>query len=275
MVERVTLILDSFDAPTTRLTLEEVSCRAGLPRSTVHRILDQLVKLDWIEHASFGYCLGRRSLGFGADPDGHARIREAAAPVLHTLHMRTGLVVHLSVLDGGDGVYLDKIGGKLAAALPSRVGGRVPAHATACGKALLAWLDPESVDDLYRHEYPRRATERTIGDVSLLHQELGRIRRRHGVAFERDEAVRGVSCVGVAVRGHDGPVASISLAGRTQEVHLERVAPIVAEAARDVTGALFPETGRRRTRAVPDAVPPSWTPPALDRMLSMPPTGWL
>ena len=46
MIERMTLILDAFDGRAARLTLEEVVCRTQLPRSTVHRILDQLVKLD-------------------------------------------------------------------------------------------------------------------------------------------------------------------------------------------------------------------------------------
>ena len=75
MVERMTLILDAFDGRAARLTLEEVACRTQLPRSTVHRILDQLVKLDWVDHASFGYCLGRRALGLGGGDGGHSQIR--------------------------------------------------------------------------------------------------------------------------------------------------------------------------------------------------------
>ncbi len=78
MVERMTLILDAFDDMSSRLTLEEVACRTHLPRSTVHRILDQMVRLDWIDHASFGYCLGRRAKAMGEGDGGHIRIREAA-----------------------------------------------------------------------------------------------------------------------------------------------------------------------------------------------------
>ena len=154
MVERMTLILDAFDGRAARLTLEEVACRTQLPRSTVHRILDQLVKLDWVDHASFGYCLGRRALGLGGGDGGHSQIREAAAPLLHELHLQTGMVVHLSVLDGRESVYLDKVGGRFAAALPSRVGGRVLAHSTAGGKAMLAWIDPERVDALFGSSLP-------------------------------------------------------------------------------------------------------------------------
>ncbi|QNG17924.1 IclR family transcriptional regulator [Rhodococcus triatomae] len=275
MVERMTLILDAFEGRASRLTLEEVACRSGLPRSTVHRILDQLVRVGWVDHASFGYCLGRRALGMGGGDNGQGQIRAAAAPLLHELHMQTGMVVHLSVLDGGEGVYLDKLGGRLAATLTSRVGGRVPAYSTAAGKAMLAWVDPERVDALYG---PRltRTTDRTIGDLTTLHQELNRIRRRRGLAFERGEAMRGVACVGAAVRGHDGPVAGISLCGDARTAALERVAPLVVDAAREVSRTLYPELGAprrgRRQAQVPES---SWSPQALDRLLSVPAGQWL
>jgi len=240
MVERMTLILEAFDAPMVRRSLEEVVSRTGLPRSTVHRILDQLVRLDWIVHTSSGYRLGRRSFGLG--DGGRAQIRAAAAPLLHELHLRTAMVVHLSVLDGGEIVYLDKVGGRLAASLPSRVGGRSPAYATAGGKAMLAWTDPERVDALYRHG-PHWPTERATSGLGALHRELNRVRQRSGLAFGRCVSVRGISCVGVAVRGTDGPVAGISLCGDVPVAQLERVAPLITHAAAAVSRALYPESG--------------------------------
>ncbi|MFC6580404.1 IclR family transcriptional regulator [Planomonospora parontospora] len=182
MVERMTLIMDAFTGRSTRLTLEDVARRTHLPRSTAHRILDQLVRLGWIEHTSSGYGLGPRALGLGGG-DGHGEVREAAAPLLHDLQLRTGLVVHLAVLDGAEVFYLDKVGGRFAASVPSRVGGRAPAHSTALGKAMLAWLEPEEVD--VRIGAIGRLTGRTIGEIGILHQELNRVRQRRGLAFER------------------------------------------------------------------------------------------
>src|SRR4051812_32472706 len=98
MVERMTLILDLFDRPHTRLTLEEVVHRTHLPRSTTHRILEQLVRLRWLDHTNVGYLLGQRSLELGGREIGQSTLRTAAAPVLHELAMRTELVVHLAVL---------------------------------------------------------------------------------------------------------------------------------------------------------------------------------
>uniref|UniRef100_A0AAU3H4B1 IclR family transcriptional regulator n=1 Tax=Streptomyces sp. NBC_01401 TaxID=2903854 RepID=A0AAU3H4B1_9ACTN len=268
MVERVTLIMDVFEGRTDRLSLEEVAGSTQLPRSTAHRILDQLVRLSWLEHTDFGYGLGRRALGFGGGDGGHSRIREASAARLHHLQIKTGLVVHLAVLDGAEVHYLDKVGGRFAATVPSRVGGRAPAHSTALGKAMLAWLEPEDVE-VRAAGFIGRLTQRTICDVGTLHQELNRIRRRHGLAFERGECFPGIACVAAAVRGPEGPVAAISLAGDSASP-LEKVAPLVGDAARQVSRELFPEQAKpagrgRRAAAVPEE---TWSPQAMDRLLA-------
>lgn len=238
MVERMTLILDAFESPSTRLTLEQVARTTHLPRSTAHRILDQLVRLEWLAHSSFGYLLGSRSLGLGGSGGSHLELREAAAEALHELQIRTGLVVHLAVLDGGQVRYLDKVGGRFATVVPSRVGGRAPAHCTALGKAMLAWQSAEDVESQIVPALGRH-TSRTICDMAMLHQEFSRIRARNGLAFERGECFAEISCVAAAVRGPEGPVAAISLVGDAS-TPLERVAPLVVEAARAVTRELFP-----------------------------------
>lgn len=238
MVERMTLILDAFDAPSTRLTLEQVTRTTRLPRSTAHRILDQLVRLRWLSHSSSGYALGTRALNLGGIGGSHLELREAAAAVLHELQVRTGMVAHLAILDGADVRYLDKIGGRFAATVPSRVGGRAPAQCTALGKAMLAWLPAEQVEERIMPTLGRQ-TSRTICDLVTLHRELGRIRERNGLAFERGECFSGISCVAVAIRGPEGPEAAISLVGDAHTA-LERVAPLVAAAARQVTRELYP-----------------------------------
>ncbi|MDP5181911.1 IclR family transcriptional regulator [Blastococcus sp. BMG 814] len=275
MVERMTLILDAFEGRSTRLTLEDVARRTHLPRSTAHRILDQLVRLSWLEHTPFGYRLGQRALGLGGCDGGFEEIRVAAAPLLHELQIKTGMVVHLAVLEGAAVYYLDKVGGRFAGAVPSRVGGRAPAHSTALGKAMLAWLEPEQVDCQIGQAIGR-LTSRTIGDLSTLHQELNRIRQRRGLAFERGECFSGIACVAAAVRGPEGPLASISLVGDAR-TPLEKVAPLVVDAARQVSLALHPNLDSdRRPRAIPGAAGPTWSSQTLDRLLAAGENGdWL
>ncbi|WP_223124099.1 IclR family transcriptional regulator [Nocardioides marmotae] len=246
MVERMTLILDLFTTRRTRLGLEDIAGATGLPRSTAHRILDQLVGLDWVEHGSAGYGLGRRSLVLGGGSAEHADLRSAASPYLHELLLATGAVIHLGVLDGGRVSYLDKLGGRFATSVPSRVGGSAPAHCTGLGKAMLAWIEPERVDTLVGDGMPAR-TGATIARLDALHRELGRIRARGGLALERGECFPHIACVAAAVRGPREPVGAISIVV-SADAALERVAPLVLGAARRVSEDLFPDVDDRHRR---------------------------
>ncbi|MFI6338929.1 IclR family transcriptional regulator [Streptomyces sp. NPDC050535] len=250
-MERVTLIMDLFERPQTRLTLETVSRRTGLPRSTTHRILDQLVRLDWLRHSASGYLLGPRALGLGGREIGHSTLRAAAAPHLLELAVRTKMVVHLAVLDGPEIYYLDKAGGRAAVDIPSRVGGRAVAHCTGLGKAMLAWLSPEEIDARYAQVIGRR-TPHSIGHLDALHRELGSVRRRDGLAIDRGECFPDIACVGLAIRGPDGPVAAISAVGDGSSP-VERIAPLVVNAVRAVTEELFDST-QPYLREAPDEV---------------------
>ncbi|MBM9460126.1 IclR family transcriptional regulator [Nocardioides sp. zg-536] len=246
MVERMTLILDLFTTRRTWLGLEDIVQATGLPRSTTHRILEQLVRLEWIEHGNAGYGLGRRSLVLGGGAGDHADLRSAASPYLHDLLLKTGAVIHLAVLEEGRVRYLDKLGGRFAAAVPSRVGGSAPAHCTGLGKAMLAWLEPEQVDELVGSELPAR-TAATIADLDVLHGELARVRARGGLALERGECYPDIACVAAAVRGPRGPVGSISVVAAASTT-LERMAPLVVSAARRIAADLFPDVDARSRR---------------------------
>jgi DNA-binding IclR family transcriptional regulator len=238
MVERMTLILDLFATREQVRTLEQVSRRTGLPRSSAHRILEQLVRLEWLHHGPGGYALGARSLGIGGGEGEHGRLRAVAAPYLQDLLLRTGAVVHLAVLDGRHVRYLDKLGGRAAVDVPSRVGGLAAAELTGLGRAILAWLGPEEVD------------ARLGVAATSLHQELRRVRARGGLAVEHGSCVPGLSCAAAAVRGPHGPVAAISVTA-PQTAGPDRAAPLVLDAARRITEELFgPRAGRREPASV-------------------------
>ncbi|WP_227983398.1 IclR family transcriptional regulator [Nocardia spumae] len=245
----MTLILDMFEHRSTRLSLVEICNHSGLPRSTAHRILEQLVKLHWLEHTPSGYCLGRRSLGLGGYDGQHGEIREAAADYLHDLQLRTGMVVHLAALEGADEIYLDKLGGPFARTLESRVGFRSLAHHTTGGRAMLAWLPPEEVESLLARRLANPATARGW-DLAGLYRELNRIRQNRGLSFDRGEWTnimvgRMLPSVATAIRGPQGPVAAICLCGETNFATMERLAPLVADAATRTARVLFPEAARR------------------------------
>ncbi|WP_067478024.1 IclR family transcriptional regulator [Nocardia amamiensis] len=248
MIERMTLLLDAFDGATPTLTLVGLAERTGLPRSTVHRILDQLIRLRWLAHAPGGYRLGVRTLELGGLAADHNEIRDLVSPLLHDLSQQTGMVGHLGVLDGPEVLYLDKVG-RYAATVPTRLGGRMPAHSTALGKALLATLEPSIVEASFRDRLPQ-LTARTIADRTELHRELGRIRNRQGVAVDNEESVPGIACVAVPIRGRGAAVAAVSLSGQIggdrAALDTARLARLLVEVAHEAGRSLFPRHVRWR-----------------------------
>jgi DNA-binding IclR family transcriptional regulator len=232
MIDRVSLVLDAFDGP-GRLSLAQVVRRTGLPRSSAHRMLERLVQLRWLRRQGRDYELGMRLVELGSLAVHQDRLHRAAQPALHELHRATGLVVHLAVLDGMDVVYLEKISGGFGAAVPSRVGGRQPAHCTAVGKALLAFSDPARVED-FDVDMLSRKTRYSISTRRQLTEELNAIRAR-GVAYERGESVAGFGCVAAPIGdiGHAGePLAAVSVCGPLDRMAFDhRLAGVVRTTA--------------------------------------------
>lgn len=134
------LVLDAIDGP-GRLTLAQIVRRTGLPRSSAHQMLERVVQLRWLRRSGRDYELGMRLVEPGSLAVHQDRLHEAAIPKLHELHAVTGLVVHLAVLGGSDVVSMEKVGNRMTAAIPSRVGGRQLAHCTAVCKTTLAFAD--------------------------------------------------------------------------------------------------------------------------------------
>src|SRR6202046_5536077 len=143
VVGRLEAILASFDGLDRGLGASEISHRIGLPKSTVHRLANQLCAVGWLERNSGGYRVGLKLLLLGSVVLQRTGLREAAIEHLHSLAQRTGLTVHLGILDHGEVVYLDRVT-TTRVTLPTRVGGRHPAYCTAIGKVLLAFEDPAS-----------------------------------------------------------------------------------------------------------------------------------
>ena len=210
VIDRISLVLDAFEGP-GRLTLAQIVRRTGLPRSSAHRMLERLVQLRWLRRSGRDYELGMRLVELGSLAVHQDRLVRAAAPLLGELHRATGLVVHLAVLDGPDVVYLDKIGDRALGAIPTRVGGRQPAHCTAVGKAILAYCDQDACENSYV-DLRVRKTRYSISTNSQLAAELAKV-RAHGVAFEREESLLGFGCVAAPIGNPGEAVAAVSVCG--------------------------------------------------------------
>ena len=233
--EKTLSVLDALDGARSRLG--DIAARAELPKSTVHRILRRLVERGYARAEGDGvYVLGPRVLTMASAMLHTLDAARVAAPVLRELHAEVGHTVHFAMLSDDEAVYLEKlVDPGLPYQFASRVGGRIPLHCTAIGKALLA--DMQSLPQL---DFVRR-TPRTMASADELRAELARVRSR-GFAIDDEENERNIRCVGAAVRDHTGAAThAISVSALTVEVSLEdalALGPRVVAAADAVSQAL-------------------------------------
>lgn len=272
MLDRMTLIIDTIGGGNARLGVDVLARRTGLPRSTVRGILEHLVRLQWVTVDAGGYGIGPRLGGVVSDDRAHGDLRAAAAEPMRRLHLATGLVAHLARHTGTSMFYLDKVGVPAADHVPTRVGGREPLHATALGKATMAWWAPEEVDEVLAGTLAGR-TRHTIGSLAVLHEELARIRTRGGLAHDRGEHTEHIACVAAAIRA-DGarPVAALSLTGRDFN-RVAAAAPLVRDAARQISRELFPAVPPQEAGTAPAAesterVHAGWSPSMLEPIVA-------
>jgi DNA-binding IclR family transcriptional regulator len=237
MIQRMTLIIEAFEHLQSRLTLEEVASRANLPRSTTHRILDQLVRSRWLERRGTSYQLGERALKLGDRWVCQSSLRVAAAPHLHELATRTGMVADFAILEGSEIWFLETVRGRTRLGAPTRLGSRLPAHRTALGKAMLASLEPEQIDTRYAQS-KAQCTRLSVQTLAGLHRELAKVRSRNGLAVDRGECFATLGCVGMALSGPAGAVGAVSVASDLRNPALDRVAPIVAATASKIESDL-------------------------------------
>ncbi|WP_248925238.1 IclR family transcriptional regulator [Paenibacillus hamazuiensis] len=212
-VERALQILNLFDEQTTELKITEISKRMNLHKSTVHSLLKTLEAYRYIKQDEES---GKYRLGMALFERGNLLlqtmdVRSVARKYLLELSAQTGQTVNLVILDGNEGVYIDKVEGPKAAIRYSRIGRRIPLHCSAVGKALGAYLKQEELMTLLQNYRYERRTPQTIDNEADFLRELAAVREQ-GVAYDREENEPGVRCAAVPVRDHTGQVvAAVSL----------------------------------------------------------------
>ena len=214
------------------LPLGVLAAHADLPKATAHGLLKTLVEERALERTSNGYRLGLRLFELGERVRVKRDLREAALPFLQDLYEATHHTVHLAVLEGTEAIYLERIRGHRAmTTIPSSLGGRLPAHCTGVGKALLA-----GCDDAQERLGPgplKARTPHTITVPAVLLREFERIRRT-GVAVDREEVRVGLGCVAAGIFVDGQTVAALSVAGPIADINVNRLTIAVRAAANGV-----------------------------------------
>ena len=169
VTSRVLAVLSAFDDSHPRLRLSEVARRSGLPVSTVSRLLAELVAGEALARRPDGrYEVGRRLWQLGLLAPVNQELREVALPFIHDIQTATGDVVHIAVREGIAALYVERVVGRGSVPVVSRMGSRLPLHATGVGKVLLAEAPPEVLAEALANltSLPAENLQRTISRVN-------------------------------------------------------------------------------------------------------------
>lgn len=234
---RIAAIMDAFDMGDQVLTLRELTQRANLPKSTVHRLVEQLRAIGWVERDhNNGYRVGMRLFELGGLALQRNQLRDSAFPHLHALATRTGLAVQLGVLDRGEVVYLERIVlGSFA--LPTRLGGRMPAYCTGLGKAMLAF-DDAAAEEVMESRLVKR-TDHTITEPTALRANLDDI-RHCGVARDFKESYESLVCVAAPIRNSGRAIGAVSVTGPAGQMDWDATTEAVRHTAASIWNSRFP-----------------------------------
>ncbi|MET0135280.1 MAG: IclR family transcriptional regulator [Kibdelosporangium sp.] len=185
VASRVFRVLDAFSETRPALTLSELSASTGLPLSTTHRLVAELTTWGGLARGTDGrYRVGLRLLEIGSLSPGSLSLRERAMPFLEDLYSATRQNVQLAVRDELEAVYVERISARGAVNIVTRVGSRMPLHATGVGLILLAHADNDVRERVFANPL-ERFTELTISSTKQLREVLAATRRDGYVVSDR------------------------------------------------------------------------------------------
>ncbi len=223
------LVLSEKPCGVTKLALQ-----LDMSKSNVHRLLQTLVSSGFVKQnaATEHYELTLKLWEFGSKVMSRIDLKRVAWPHLELLSTQTSETIHLSILDGREVIYVDKIDGSLPIRSYTEIGGRAPAYCVATGKALLAYQPDEVIDRLATHLHP--FTSKAVTDIEELRKELARVRKL-GYAINRGEWRESVGGIAAPiVNGSGAAIAAVGVSGPTQRLRpgvLREMSLLVIQAA--------------------------------------------
>lgn len=231
---RILEILQELDGA----SVTEVSDHVGMSKSNVYKYLKTLEEERYIVKSdNMRYHLGLRFLGMGAKSRRRYRIYETAKPQIMELAEESDEMANLMVEEHGRGIFLYRADSSHAVNLDTHAGRDVYLHTTAMGKAILAYLPEDRVDEIIRSYGLPRETSKTITEREALFEELEEI-RECGLAYDNEERLKGLRCVAGAILDPNNRVlGAISISGpssRINGVKLEEEIPEAIQRAKNV-----------------------------------------
>jgi IclR family acetate operon transcriptional repressor len=243
-LDRAFLILDVMADAGGEAKLTEIAASAGLNVSTCHHLISTLHNWGYVARGlnSRSYVLGSRILHLSAACLRQVDLPRRAQSLVDRLNDQTREAVQLAIMQDTNLVHVLRREARHAVRVEAGFGGNSgAAHATATGKAILAWLPPTELDRIVADKGLAAFTPNTITDLEQLKEHL-RLVRRNGFSIDREEFQIGVICLGAAIRDHAGAVVgSISVSAPVFRVtgdYIDQIKVHVIAAADELSAEL-------------------------------------
>jgi len=244
VIERMFALIDVLASRTDPISLKEISEKTGLHPSTTHRILNDLAVGRFVDRPAAGsYRLGMRLLELGNLVKGRLSVRDAALAPMRELHKITQQPVNLSLRQGDEIVYIERVFSERSGMQVVRaIGGRAPLHLTSTGKLFLAAEEPQRVRSYATRTGLAGHTRNSITQLPLLERELS-MARQQGVARDNEELELGVKCIAAGIYDDQNKlIAGLSISAPADRLD-DSWLPKLQSTANEISSALGRHTG--------------------------------
>ena len=224
-VNKALNILECFTATQRELTLSQISRHLGLPKSTTLNLIRTLEANGYLLHLANTqtYQLGYKVMGLSYNLRASMPIIQYATPFLEELQVKTGENVYLTTHVDGQVLYLEGVYPSIRIGNYSVAGKRLPLHCTGCGKAMMAYLPKDELEEVINQWGLPKITKNTITTRERLEKELALTRKR-GYALDLEEETLGVKCVAMPILDSTGyPAGAISISGTVMSMRDELI----------------------------------------------------
>lgn len=234
---KVLAILDAFGPGRPELSLSELARRSGLPLSTTHRLVAELLAWGGLERGDDQrYRVGLHLWEVAALAPRGPGLRETAMPYLSDLYEATRENVQLAVREDTELVFVERLAGRRSVPIQTRVGGRFPISVSGAGLVLLAHAGNE-VQERVLAQPMRRFTPCTLVSPPELRRVLAEVRRCGLAVSDRQVSMDSIS-VAAPITGRGGVQAAVSVVSAAEGADLRLLTSVVRTAARGISHAL-------------------------------------
>jgi len=222
--------------------LAELAAEMEVSKSTIHHHLATLARREYVVKTDGEYHPGPRFLAFGGQARENERLYQIGRQYVDRLAAETEETAKLVIESHGIGITLYQKTGSNVSEPRTHVGSTEDLHSTAAGKAFLACLSSDEIDDILDDRDLARHTENTITRRKELEEQLETIRET-GIAFDDEEQTEGIRCVAAPIRTEENAfVGAVSISAPTSRVPDERFETEFPNSIRNVVGALQIDT---------------------------------